>query len=84
MEKKLDRWVRPGKGVYFAILFSFCALAFLAGHYWLGTGELLVSLLTLGYYLGTGSTAAECCGSIFSPNRTRWRAFPKGTVPFRR
>ena len=51
MEKKLDRWVRPGKGVYFAILFSFCALAFLAGHYWLGTGELLVSLLTLGYYL---------------------------------
>ena len=51
MDKKLDRWVRPGKGIYFVILFSFCALAFLAGHYWLGTGELLVSLLTLGYYL---------------------------------
>ena len=30
MDKKLDRWVRPGKGIYFVILFSFCALAFLA------------------------------------------------------
>ncbi len=51
MDKKLDRLVRPGKGIFFLILFSFCALAFLAGHYWLGAGETLVALLTFGYYL---------------------------------
>lgn len=51
MEKKLDRYVRPGKGLYIAILFVFCALAFITGHYLLGTGEAVVSILTAAYYL---------------------------------
>ena len=51
MEKKLDRYVRPGKGLYIAILFVFCALAFITGHYILGTGEAVVSILTAAYYL---------------------------------
>ena len=51
MEKMLDRYVRPGKGLYIAILFVFCALAFITGHYLLGTGEAVVSILTAAYYL---------------------------------
>lgn len=51
MEKKLNRLVRPGKTVYFLILFSFCAISFATGLYWLGLGEILVSVLTLIYYL---------------------------------
>ena len=51
MNKKLNRLVRPGRGFYFLILFGFCALAFLAGHYWLGAGELAVCVLTLVVYL---------------------------------
>ena len=51
MFKKLDRLVRPGKGIYFFILFAFCALAFLAGHYWLGAAELVLAFLTMAYYV---------------------------------
>ena len=51
MEKKLERLLRPGKGVYFIILFGFCGLSFLTGRTWLGVGELVVALLTLTFYL---------------------------------
>lgn len=51
MDKKLERFVRPGKGLYIVILFGFCAMAFLAGHYWLGAAEAVVSILTCAYYL---------------------------------
>ena len=70
MEKKLDRYVRPGKGLYIAILFVFCALAFITGHYLLGTGEAVVSILTAAYYL------------VDRQHRRRpWRAPQKGTDP---
>ena len=51
MDKKLERLLRPGKGIYFFILFCFCALSFLTGHTWLGVGELAVALLTVAFYL---------------------------------
>ena len=51
MDKKLDRFVRPGKGLYIVILFGFCAMAYFAGHIWLGTAEAIVSVLTCAYYL---------------------------------
>ena len=51
MDKKLERLLKPGKGIYFFILFCFCALSFLTGHTWLGIGELAVALLTLTFYL---------------------------------
>ena len=51
MDKKLDRLLKPGKGIYFFILFCFCALSFLTGYTWLGVGELVVALLTVGFYL---------------------------------
>ena len=51
MEKKLERLLKPGKGIYFIILFGFCALAFLTGKTWIGVGELVVALLTLVFYL---------------------------------
>lgn len=51
MDKKLERLLRPGKGIYFFILFCFCALSFLMGHTWLGVGELAVALLTMAFYL---------------------------------
>lgn len=51
MDKKLERLLKPGKGIYFFILFCFCALSFLTGYVWLGVGELAVALLTLAFYL---------------------------------
>ena len=51
MDKKLERLLRPGKGIYFFILFFFCALSFLTGYTWLGVGELAVALLTMAFYL---------------------------------
>ena len=36
MDKKLERLLKPGKGIYFFILFCFCALSFLTGYVWLG------------------------------------------------
>ncbi len=51
MDKKLERLLKPGKGIYFFILFCFCAMSFLTGHTWLGIGELAVALLTLTFYL---------------------------------
>ena len=51
MDKKLERLLKPGKGIYCFILFCFCALSFLTGYVWLGVGELAVALLTLAFYL---------------------------------
>ena len=51
MDKKLERLLKPGKGIYFFILFSFCALSFLTGFVWLGVAELAVALLTLAFYM---------------------------------
>ena len=51
MGKQLERLLRPSRGLYFLIMFGFCAAAFLTENYWLGLGEVVVMLLAFGYYV---------------------------------
>ena len=77
MDKKLERLLKPGKGIYFFILFCFCALSFLTGYVWLGVGELAVALLTLAFYLVERRARKR---NIYSPIRIPWRASAREKV----
>ena len=45
MKRKLGRLLRPGMGMYFAVMAVFCATALLSDHYWLAAAETSVTLL---------------------------------------
>ena len=50
MKKRMNWMLRPGMGTYFFILGLFCAVALLAGQYWLALGETLLTLAMFGLY----------------------------------
>lgn len=47
MNRRLGRLIEPNLGLFFVILFAFCAAALGLGQYWLGAAELAVTLLLL-------------------------------------
>ena len=51
MKRKLGRLLRPGMGVYFAVMAVFCAVALLSGQYWLAAAETSVTLLLFMLYV---------------------------------
>ncbi len=51
MKRRLGRLLRPGMGVYFAMMAVFCAVALLAGEYWLAAAETSVTLLLFMLYV---------------------------------
>ena len=51
MKNKLGRLLRPGMGVYFAVMALFCAAALVAGEYWLAVGQSAVTLLVFAGYM---------------------------------
>ena len=51
MKRKLGRLLRPGMGVYFAVMAVFCAAALLAEEYWLAAAETSVTLLVFMLYV---------------------------------
>ncbi len=51
MNRKLGRLLRPGMGVYFAIMAAFCAVTLLEEHYWLAAVETSVTLLVFILYV---------------------------------
>ena len=56
MKRKLGRLLRPGMGVYFAVMAVFCAAALLAEEYWLAAAETSVTLLVfMLYVIGRGN-----------------------------
>ena len=51
MNRKLDRLLKPGMGVYFFVMAAFCAAALLEGHYWLAAVETTVTLVVFMLYV---------------------------------
>ena len=51
MNKKLDRLLKPGMGVYFFVMAAFCAAALLQGYYWLAAVETSVTLVVFMLYV---------------------------------
>ena len=45
MNKKLDRLLKPGMGVYFFVMAAFCVAALAKGYYWLAVAETSVTLV---------------------------------------
>ena len=45
MNRKMDRLLKPGMGVYFFVMAAFCAAALLEGHYWMAAVETTVTLV---------------------------------------
>jgi sporulation integral membrane protein YtvI len=45
VKTKLNRLLRPGMGMYFVVMATFCAAALIAGEYWLSAAEAVVTLL---------------------------------------
>ena len=50
MNNRMKRLLRPGMGVYFAVMALFCAVTLLAGHYWLAAGECVATLIVFAAY----------------------------------
>ena len=51
MNKKLNRLLRPGVGVYYIILALFCAAALVNGYYWLAAVESAATMLVFAAYM---------------------------------
>lgn len=51
MDRKLDRLLKPGMGVYFFVMAAFCAAALLEGHYWMAAVETTVTLVVFMLYV---------------------------------
>ena len=51
MKRKLGRLLRPGMGMYFAVMALFCAVTLLEEHYWLAAAETSVTLLVFMLYI---------------------------------
>ncbi|MDY4507256.1 MAG: DHH family phosphoesterase [Candidatus Faecousia sp.] len=51
MNRKLDRLLKPGMGVYFFVMAAFCAAALLEGHYWMAAVETTVTLVVFMLYV---------------------------------
>ena len=51
MKKRLNQILRPGLGIYFAVMAVFCAAALLAGAYWLAAVECAVTLVMFVLYI---------------------------------
>ena len=51
MNRKLDRLLKPGMGVYFFVMAAFCAAALAQGYYWLAAVETSVTLVVFMLYV---------------------------------
>ena len=51
MNRKMDRLLKPGMGVYFFVMAAFCAAALLEGHYWMAAVETTVTLVVFVLYV---------------------------------
>ena len=51
MNRKLDRLLKPGMGVYFFVMAAICAAALLEGHYWMAAVETTVTLVVFMLYV---------------------------------
>ena len=51
MNKKLDRLLKPGMGVYFFVMAAFCVAALAEGYYWLAAAETSVTLVVFMLYI---------------------------------
>ncbi len=51
MNRKMDRLLKPGMGVYFFVMAAFCAAALLEGHYWMAAVETTVTLVVFMLYV---------------------------------
>ena len=51
MNRRLGRMLRPGMGMYFAVMALFCAVALLSQEYWLAAAESSITLLVFTLYV---------------------------------
>ena len=51
MNKKLDKLLKPGMGVYFFVMAAFCVAALVEGYYWLAAAETSVTLVVFMLYV---------------------------------
>ena len=51
MNRKLDRLLKPGMGMYFFVMAAFCTAALLEGYYWLAAVETSVTLAVFMLYV---------------------------------
>ena len=51
MNRKLNKLLKPGMGMYFLVMAAFCAAALLEGHFWMAAVETSVTLLVFVLYV---------------------------------
>ena len=51
MKKRLGRLLRPGVGIYFAVMALFCGASLVLGQYWLAAAESAVTLVVFTVYM---------------------------------
>ena len=82
MNNKLGRLLRPGMGVYFMVMASFCAATLLAGNYWLAAAQSVVTLMVFtGYMLSRKYRDKKLLKYIQSASNTL-ESMGKGDCPF--
>ncbi len=82
MNKKLGRLLRPGVGVYFAVMAVFCAAALLAGEYWLAAGESAVTLAVFAVYTINRNRRDRQIQRYLQTASNTLEALSKGECPF--
>ncbi len=82
MNRRLGRLLRPGMGIYFAVMAVFCAAALALRYYWLAVGESLVTLVVFGLYIWNRRRRDQNLRSYLQSLPNTLEALGQGESPF--
>ena len=82
MNNRMKRLLRPGMGVYFAVMALFCAVTLLAGHYWLAAGECVATLIVFAAYTISRNNRDRQLRKFIQASPNTLESMGKGESPF--
>ena len=82
MNKRLNRLIRPGMGVYFAVMALFCAAALVTGQYWLAAAESIVTLMVFLVYTVSRNHRDRQLKKYLQASSDTLESLGKGDCPF--
>ena len=82
MNNRMKRLLRPGMGVYFAVMALFCAVTLLAGHYWLAAGECVATLIVFAAYTISRNNRDRQLRKFIQASPNTLESLGKGESPF--
>ena len=82
MNKRLNRLLQPGMGIYLFVLAGFCVAAAFREQYWLAIGEAVVTALVFALYIMDKNRRRQDARRFLQSIPTTLESSGKGESPF--